>query len=187
MSATVWQILNMSEWNDWKRKLCESAEPVETSLENFVKSHQVNLFLAGFSHSEPLCERKEKSRVRRIMSSHSVLDGIKLEFSCPRSSTASLNAVSVNSDIGESRRWWWLKMTRAINCQPLVKLMEIQIFSIILSWIFLIKSESNHLEISFLYIRYQNRTTTLILLNNEMVFCYQDCSDLLWKKNVLLI
>ena len=120
MSATVWQILNMSEWNDWKRKLCESAEPVETSLENFVKSHQVNLFLAGFSHSEPLCERKEKSRVRRIMSSHSVLDGIKLEFSCPRSSTASLNAVSVNSDIGESTQWWWLKKTRAINCQPLV-------------------------------------------------------------------
>ena len=57
---------------------------------------------------------------RRIMSSHSVLGGIKLEFSCPRSSTASLNAFSVNSDIGESRPWWWLKKTRAINYPPLV-------------------------------------------------------------------
>ena len=66
--------------------------------------------------------RRRVDRVRRIISSHSVLGGIKLEFSCPRFSTASLNAVSVNSDIGESRLWWWLKKTRAINYPPLVKL-----------------------------------------------------------------
>ena len=64
--------------------------------------------------------RRRAEYFRRIMSSHSVLGGIKLEFSCPRSSTASLNSVSVNSDIGESTQWWWLKKTRAINCQPLV-------------------------------------------------------------------
>ena len=37
---------------DRKQKLWESAE---TCLEKFVKSHQVNLFLVGFSDLEPLC------------------------------------------------------------------------------------------------------------------------------------
>ena len=41
-----------SPGNDRKRKLYESAE---TCKEKFVKSHQGNLFLVGFSHLEPLC------------------------------------------------------------------------------------------------------------------------------------
>ena len=43
-----------SACNDRKRKLFESAE---SCLKIFVKSHQVNLFLACFSHLEPLCGR----------------------------------------------------------------------------------------------------------------------------------
>ena len=45
-------ILIWSNWKERKRKLCES---IETCKEKFVKSHQVNLFLAGFSLLEPQC------------------------------------------------------------------------------------------------------------------------------------
>ena len=41
-----------SACNQRKRKWCKSAA---IDLEKFVKSHQVNLFLAGFSHLESLC------------------------------------------------------------------------------------------------------------------------------------
>ena len=39
-------------WNDWKRKLSYYSE---TCMKKFVKSLQVNLFLAGFSRLKPLC------------------------------------------------------------------------------------------------------------------------------------
>ena len=45
-------ILIWSNWKEWKRKLGES---IETCKEKFVKSHQVNLFLARFSQLEPQC------------------------------------------------------------------------------------------------------------------------------------
>ena len=43
--------------NDWKRKLFEYAE---TCMKKFVKSHQVRIFLAGFSHLKPLCDDETK-------------------------------------------------------------------------------------------------------------------------------
>ena len=51
MPATVWQVTKWSAWNDQKWKSRESAE---TCLEKFVKSLQVNLFLADFSNLKPL-------------------------------------------------------------------------------------------------------------------------------------
>ena len=44
-----------AESNDRKRK---SSDFAETCLEKFVKSRQVNLFLAGFSHIEPQCANR---------------------------------------------------------------------------------------------------------------------------------
>ena len=52
MPATVWQILNIKclQWPEtevvWIFWIC---------LENVVKSHQMNVFSAGFSHLEPVC------------------------------------------------------------------------------------------------------------------------------------
>ena len=43
------------ESNDRKRK---SVDFAETFLEKFVKSRQMNLFLAGFNHSEPQCANR---------------------------------------------------------------------------------------------------------------------------------
>ena len=51
VSATVWQIWMLSQGNR-KRKSCEFAE---TRMKKLVKSHQVNLFLAYFSHLKPQC------------------------------------------------------------------------------------------------------------------------------------
>ena len=52
MSATVWPILNVSEWNKQKRKLCD--ESFDTCFEKIVNSNPVNLFLAGISNLKPL-------------------------------------------------------------------------------------------------------------------------------------
>ena len=40
------------EVNDRKRKLCE---PTETYMATFLKLLQLNPFLVGFSHLEPMC------------------------------------------------------------------------------------------------------------------------------------
>ena len=58
-----------SEWNDRKRKLCQSAE---TCLEKFMKSLQVNLFLADFIHLGPLC-RKGRGKEMALATPMSVL------------------------------------------------------------------------------------------------------------------
>ena len=50
----------------WKIPVCYEirirGKPAETSLESFVKSLQVNLYLAGFSNLEPLCSRTKATR-----------------------------------------------------------------------------------------------------------------------------
>ena len=55
-----------SQWSDkfWMWSACnrekrKSTEFSKTSLEKFVKSNRVNLFLAGFSHLDPLCALTE--------------------------------------------------------------------------------------------------------------------------------
>ena len=48
--------------NHRKRKLCKSAE---SRLKKFVKSQQVNLFLAGLSHLKPLCAGHCAAQVSR--------------------------------------------------------------------------------------------------------------------------
>ena len=48
----VEQLSKSWNWNFWKPKLCQSAE---TCFEKLVKSHQVKLFSAGFSHLKPRC------------------------------------------------------------------------------------------------------------------------------------
>ena len=64
-----------SACNHWKRKWCKSAA---IDLEKFVKSHQVNLFLAGFGHLKPLCSgglegESPSSDCRRLVCSSSML------------------------------------------------------------------------------------------------------------------
>ena len=64
-----------SACNHRKRKWCKS---VEIDLQKFVKSHQVNLFLAGFGHLKPLCSgglegESPSSDCRRLVCSSMLL------------------------------------------------------------------------------------------------------------------
>ena len=55
MPATIWQILNMKliQWPE-----LEIIQTAENFLEEFMKSHQVNLISADFRQFESLCDRQ---------------------------------------------------------------------------------------------------------------------------------